>query len=364
MELRTRTKLKHFFSAVIFLLIAGLLYRSATYLFREKRPNQRLNILSYYLEPRNSLDMVIVGGSGIYRYYDPMYAYELSGMTSFDYACASFYGAFTENAVKEVLAEQNPSLLLIDARRWLPSNINKKRDVIRYYLDSMDLNPNRLDAALKYSRIHSMSFNDTVSLSLDLCLYHNNTSALFDKERWKLIDNRIDEHHKSYFKGFGMISKVKPIKRPAASAVQTTQMAVLPETVEKEYRKMLEYVSALPQDVLLIVTPTRVNKKEMKVYNTLEAIASEYGVPMWNGNLYYDEMGVDFSSDFYNNHHMNVQGARKFTKYLTEYVKEHYDIKDHRNDEIGERWDAGLPEYHERIGSMFARVEKQLEANG
>ena len=32
--------------------------------------------------------------------------------------------------------------------------------------------------------------------------------------------------------------------------------------------------------------------------------------------------------DFYNNHHLNLYGQKKFTNYFGNYMVEHYDLKD------------------------------------
>ena len=63
--------------------------------------------------------------------------------------------------------------------------------------------------------------------------------------------------------------------------------------------------------LLLINTPYFPTEREEKIYNRVAEIAKENDVPYINYNLFYDEMGLDFSSDFADGHHLNYKGTPK-----------------------------------------------------
>ena len=46
---------------------------------------------------------------------------------------------------------------------------------------------------------------------------------------------------------------------------------------------------------------------------------------------------------------MNYMGAEKYTKYLAEYISEHYDVPDRRGDEKYESWSEAYEHYREFV---------------
>ena len=59
----------------------------------------------------------------------------------------------------------------------------------------------------------------------------------------------------------------------------------------------------------------------------------------------YEELGLDFDKDYYNSKHVNFIGAEKYTCYLTSYLKDHYDLPDHRGEAGYESWEDAFAAY-------------------
>ena len=360
MRTDNRFGLKHILRAAGFLLITGILFVIFTYVFRNTTANQRRLVLSYQLEEKNTLDVVAIGASSTYRYWDPMRAWESEGITSFAYTCASMRAVMMETAIREVLRTQNPRLIMIDGRRFLDKKVNDTAETVRFYLDSLDIGVNRLRAVQEYCSLYDLTPAQTVAMHLDLCLYHNNSEAIADPLNWKLWDNRADVEDLSpfYIKGYGFGGKVKKMKRPAGA--ETENCSALSERTEQMFRSLMEYCSGLEQDVMVVISPFIVKEKDMEDLNTLEKIAAEYGIPFWNGNRYFDEIGVDFDTDFYNANHMNLIGAERYTDYLSAYIKEQYDLPDHRGEERYSSWDEWMATYEKRRETILKRLEKRI----
>lgn len=359
-----KSKIKHAVSAIVFLLIASVIFVCFTYVFRTTKGNGRLNIVSFYNEKKDTVDMVVVGGSAVYRYWDPMQAYEDSGMTSFVFACASMNGQMYRCAVEEVLSRQNPKLLVIDGRRFISRCVEEKKDTVRFFSDSIDMNLNRMVNMYKYCRTYGMSFPETVSYMLDLCMYHNNMDALTSKTNWKLWDNRYVNTSGNFIKGYGLSGAVKRLKGTPEELAFSTQTTPLGPVTEKAYRDFLEYLKTLDQEILIVFTPAQSSEADIYEFNELMRIAGEYGFPVWNGNHFYEEMGLDFSTDFYNAHHTNILGAEKVTGTLMEYIKENYELPDHRELKDRTDWDELLPFYHEMKTKAIEKAEAKIASRG
>ena len=48
------------------------------------------------------------------------------------------------------------------------------------------------------------------------------------------------------------------------------------------------------------------------------------GLTYFEMNDYLDEIGIDGSTDFYDDGHLNTTGANKTTDFMEEYLMEHY----------------------------------------
>ena len=75
-----------------------------------------------------------------------------------------------------------------------------------------------------------------------------------------------------------------------------------------------------------MVCPYVVPQEDQQVYNTAKDIVTSYGYQFINANEFYDEIGLDFSTDMKNINHVNSVGAEKYTRFLSEYIISHYDI--------------------------------------
>ncbi len=158
---------------VVFLLIIFQGYKFCTYLFRNTDYIQRRAILDYYDEDKNSLDVVFVGASGLYRYIDPMYLWGEYGIASSNYAVASMPAPTMMAAIEDSLRTQSPDVLVIDARRY-ERNITKGEVTAgaRNLIDSFDIGFRRLKAVYDYCKIAEMSWKDSIPFYIDLILYH------------------------------------------------------------------------------------------------------------------------------------------------------------------------------------------------
>lgn len=122
-------------------------------------------------------------------------------------------------------------------------------------------------------------------------------------------------------------------------AVDFIEYGVLDQKQEYYLRKIIEYCEAGDQELLLLKTPDGNRTLNQPFYNTVGLIAEEYGVSYLDMNQYDEEIGLtsaDFCTD---NWHLNVEGARKCTTFLGDYLMENYTLLDHRGDADYASWD-------------------------
>mgnify|MGYP002701597202 FL=1 len=168
---------------------------------------------------------------------------------------------------------------------------------------------------------------------LDFPLYHSRYNSV---TKW-------DFRHTSSFgednKGIWMLNYGSSNTLELEPAADVVEYKALNQKQEYYLRKIIEYCEANDRDLLLLKTPDGNRRVDQPFYNTVTLIAEEYGVPFLDMNLYDEEIGLT-SADFWtDNYHLNVEGARKCTTFLGDYLMEHYTLLDHRGDADYESWD-------------------------
>ncbi len=171
--------------------------------------------------------------------------------------------------------------------------------------------------------------------------YHGRYAEL-KKEDY--LTYQANERMYKYWKGFGNNMVVTPQTRNDISGV--SQEIDLSPKVEKYYKKIIKLTRRKNIPLLIVVSPySRINEQEQGRYLKAAEIAEKYGISFINFNLFYDEIGMDFNSDFADGDHLSYLGNRKYTKYLGQYLKQNYELPDRREDKTYDSWNMNLKYY-------------------
>ena len=79
--------------------------------------------------------------------------------------------------------------------------------------------------------------------------------------------------------------------------------------------------------------------------NTTVSVLRSRGFDVIDLRRYVDEIRIDPKTDFYNQQHMNINGALKVTRYLSEYLINNYGFSDKRGDIRYQDWTDAAEEY-------------------
>lgn len=347
----------------VFLTIIFLLFLFFTYLFRNTDYNARQNVLDFY-EEDTELDVVFIGASNIYRYWDPMGAWETEGIATRNYSVSSMDAATYLSAIKDILRTQNPKLIVVEARRFRKQEA--QGEIVfgaRNMLDSLDVGLSRMEAVHYYCEKMNIPWEDALSLYIDLIQYHDNYEALTTKLNWQLADNRIgnNEIERQTYKGYAITSKHTVFEDPSANL--TTETLDPDENSFMLYKEILEYCKEEEIPLMILSMPMVITEAESMGINVLTDTAESYGIPFFDMNLRYEEIGLDFATDFYDPHHVNVLGADKVTRYLASYLVEEYDLQDHREDPAYASWHELHEEYSINVEKARTEVKQKIEEN-
>ena len=118
------------------------------------------------------------------------------------------------------------------------------------------------------------------------------------------------------------------MERPQLENV--TECTEIEEKTLGYFRLILELSKEEGIPILLVNAPYILNEDDKKIYNSLEKILQEYDdsyqITYIDFNQMYDELGIDFSTDFADYDHLNETGVKKWNPYLATFIKENYNL--------------------------------------
>ena len=314
------------------------------------------NIAGLYGEKKNSLDMVYIGGSAAFVYYEPLRAFEREGIASYNYASNRMQAELYKTMVTEVLKKQKPEVIIIDARAFQYREKDQPPTEVAYrnVLTGMPLSINKIEFI--HENVEKYLHEDDTSYYFDIIKYHRNPEKIKINDQLKMAINM----YKNQLKGFYFVPKVEEQKKIENN---TNEKMPVAEETEKILIDLLEYCKTTECNYLFVVSPYVEQESHKENFNYISEIINRYGYDFLDANDYYEEMGLDFGTDFYNYSHVNIFGADKYTDFLNDYLKSNYNLPDRREDANYQDWFGLLDNWNNQVNSTKAEINKLIKEN-
>lgn len=282
---------------------------------------------SFY-EQEEDFDVLFMGTSHVLNAVYPMELWNDYGIVSYNFGGHGNYLPTTYWIMKSALEYTTPKLMVIDCF-FLGQN-EKMRDVDQQHI-SLDRIP--LDK-VKADGIRDVVEEKEKRLDFfwKFSIYHN---------RWNELDK--GDFEKEISREKGAESRIELTKAlDISEGVDNCRLEE--ETTGVQYlRKMIEECQERNIDVLLTYLPSPTIKEYQAEVNTAADIAEEYGINYLN---FCDLNMLNYEADCTDRvFHLNPSGAKKVTDYLGKYMKEHYEIPDHRGNPAYGFWYEDYKEY-------------------
>ena len=390
-------KKKLYITRAIRIIALGLCVLACTLLLQRfvlvHYDGNRMRLDGYYLEEKDSLDVVFIGASDCYASFAPGLAYEKFGITSFSYATASATAGAAKTMVKEVMRTQNPQKIVIEINAFLYGFDNENKvSSVRNYIDNVPFNENKLEylqsGAVPVDPSKVEQFNQpvkdsdkeaaqstdnteptapeveqpTVPVTDDLIEYYlpivkyHGTWNDYPEPSGKYLTQMVTQHTDGATKLKGYRTQTaKFTPDPEYPCINNTlaknnkKLALIPE-YDAMLREFLQFLKDEKIDnVLFIRTPHMVDKStygRFKRANEAGGIIKSYGFDYINFERDPETLAYT-GDDYYNMDHLNIYGANKFTNYFGTMLTEKYGVKPtEKSDKQKANWDTAVEYYH------------------
>jgi hypothetical protein len=335
-------------SSAIFLLIFCLIFSSLQELLKPKwgegtgGARETLNANGFYDEPKDSIDVIFYGSSYCFFAVSPLKVWQEYGITSYVRGSANQSMFLTYYTFKESLKYQSPKVVVIEIGQVV-NEFDPIKDewIARRGLDYLRLSDTKAEAILDLDIEGSQQ--SYMDYFFPLLRYHSRWSDLqfsdFDYYDW--------EPHNAYKGQYTGVSIYK-YQWPEGFMLPTDEVFDIPEKSLKYLDKIAQLCKESGIELVLLKSP--MDGWTYAKYNSIQQLADKYEVPYFDYNLPENISAISLNpaSDFhYNQWHLRVTGADKLSVHLGKYLKENYDLPDHRDDSAYATWHTDLEQYIE-----------------
>lgn len=314
--------------SVFLLIIMASCLGLQQYVLRNVDHNS-LRVEGFYQETPGSLDAVFIGASDMYTSFIPGRAYEKYGFTSYLLASESITSDGVLTAVKEVVRTQNPQLVVVEANAFLYSDTKNDQNqaYIHKFFDNLPFSLNKLDYIQK-----NVPVDDRWEYIFPLIKYHGLWTEYPERFYMMASDLTLDMRGYNYLKGFRTTAQIFKSKTPSLNEQIYTEHDTLPldPKLETQLRELMDYAKQNDVNLVFVRAPHYVTKStydRVKRSNQMAHIVNEEGFSYYTFESDARDIGIDDQHDFYNEEHMNVYGALKFTDYVAECFVSVEDLK-------------------------------------
>lgn len=270
-----------------------------------------------FYETGKDCDILIFGSSLVINGIFPMELWKEYGLSAYNFGGHGEYIAVNYWNIANALEYSNPKLVIVDVSKCF---IDDKcpMDNLPYVHTSIDSMPM---SRVKIKAICDLVPGKEMEFIVPFLLYHS---------RWEEIIHQQGYPVYNYSYGSEKREGINPMEEPDF----TNEIFDGKETISMIYlRKIAELCSSRDIDLLFINMPFADN--DQLITNYVEKIADEYGIMYYN--ILKEKYDLDYSTDFFDNEHMNPSGAIKTTRLLGEYLRDNYDLSDKSDDAIMKR---------------------------
>ena len=345
---------KQIFKAIAFTTIFILILIPVSYITRTSG-DVKDRFVGFYAEPKDTIDVAMIGSSPIHPYFSGPMMYGEHGFTTYQLSSNQQRPEAATYLIQEMEKRQNPKLYVFELRQYaattesMTANMSYARgltDNLRYSWNRVKLINEIIDDPM-----------ERYTYYFDIMKYHANWSSLFRTSQLKTFDYA----YPSELKGFQFVEKVNVMYEWDYSYVTETES--LPDTREQDLYRLLDYLKEHDMQALFIVSPVAMQDESyMAKFNYMEPIVRSYGYDFVNMNKMFNELEIDFRSDFYDGGaHMNALGAEKCSAYLGQYISEHYPLEDKRGQQAYASWDNAYTVWQEKLAYMKEHWDEMIE---
>lgn len=270
----------------------------------------------------NHVDVLLVGSSHIEVGLNPIQMFRDYGQATYSVNIGAQTPWQSYYYIKQACRNQSPSLIILDT--YMMGIVQEDNDYENYSAVN-----NLLDTPLSADKIEAV-VNSKADSRLDILLRFPYIYSKYDLFEGFSCDKFFGLHNPSM--GYHYDTDVEAYSKQI-EPLRTKESVALSPRNEKFLQKIISYCNKNGIKLILINAPSMViDNEKQKCFNYIADVAAENGIPFIDGNLYLDEIGIDWEKDTSDGGgHLNHSGVTKFTVFVENTIVKTCNLPDRRN---------------------------------
>ena len=334
-------RVRMFLRAVAFLLVLGLIFCGATWVFRIDEVQSYDSLYMFQYEKRGTLDAVYVGGSDVHAFWQPLFGWSDRGIAVWSYSSGALPVAAMKSMLIEAHKTQPQALFIISLSTFKKSTASGTIESIHRVCDYIPFSLNKVRMIHRLTEGEAFSILNKLEMYFPIMRFHS---------RWDELGNWAFHAREEDYKASRHISSFRnDVYDLSKSMVTTDDRDPLPADIEETINEVLDYCDEAQLNVLFVRVPQASSVDKQARMNTLEDIVIARGYPCLDFMENIDVLGLETKTDYYDTAHTNVHGSLKYSHYLADYLVEHYGFTDKRGTKDWDSWDKAAEAYIESL---------------
>ncbi len=302
--------MKNIIKTVIFIVIFLVLLSICSDVFVLKGNGYGTDVIDFYNQKKNSLDVIFFGSSHSYATFSPYIIEEETNLSSYNFATQQQPINITYHYMIEALKYQKPKYFVLEIRMLAVDDEYFATGVVRDALDKMKFSKNKIEAINESVENKS----ERMSYYINIIKYHSRYNELTKN------DFKVAFTHKGIDnKGFIGLEGNDNIIIDNKQVLKETKEEIITSRNKEYLKKMIKLAKDNGIELILVKSPCLLSSDDEAKYNYVETIAKENNLLFINYNknntIKYEK------GDFYDNGHLSLSGATKVSKDFSNYLK-------------------------------------------
>lgn len=268
--------------------------------------------------PENTIDVIGYGSSHMWRGFNPVEMYEEYGISAYNYGCNWQHFNTTKLFLEDSFRTQSPKVVVIDT--FLVNKIKEDCDITGeiYYTKAISWFPGKQEYL---EQCFGNNIERWVSYYMPLYAFHTNWTDVGEKN-FSVNSSKVD-----FFATKGFVDTDKITEITLNNYEEFEQKELDQESLER-LDEIMEFCKDNNAKVVFVTIPWQGN---YSFGAAMEEYASQHDCAYINFFKLKDEVGIDLTTDFADEGHLNTTGANKITDYLGKFIVENYLVEDARS---------------------------------
>lgn len=346
--------MKKIFNTIIYIIIIIFAIEYLSIVYGCKRPESPI------INKKENVDVLFVGSSGTIRSISPMRMYEKKGISSYvigaSYANLPIEYYFLEENIKK----NQPKVVILDIE-YLCKEKDNSLDHAHYAVDFFPMSKNKLE--LINSEFYDMTFINKLTFVFPFFRFHQKWS---EKNGYiKELKNIAIEPGKT--KGqdwYGYLNNNTVYTKVNENYMKNNELndkKSYNDNCAEEY--ILKVKKLCDEKNIKFILYCNVYPPKWSTLTSAKAkmIANDIGISLIDCNDKFNEMNLNFKTDFCDVGHLNISGAYKVTDYFSNYLTNNYNLANHQNEPKYESWNNDLKKYKDEEEKWIQEYNKNLQ---